>query len=363
MKKAKIYLSLILFLQLALVKANSAASLEPDLDSPPPRIIRVCCAFGADLGLFGIPFFKINHITSMEQLNGHKYMGDKEEGNGVIYTKKGGFIDIGHLRDQADWTNYLYSLILNNRINGAFIKKLGKEGGSKTLYLDTNSDLDSIDCLLLAGKIAFDLSLWHELSTWFGASEIPMMPERYSSFSVEDVYSNLLGVHIGIEALQSKLPYNEAMTTILYKTLDSLGAVGTEAETYQALEAVRNVWWTNEKRLPSSKVIIERDTEVSDYSRPWLIPDSTFGHFEPHILYIPRTSSKGLLLTNYYDLKIDLNYKFPVKEMFPERETRLITQDDFRLMLERVSQDLQKQQPSKYTNTETLQPKEQKNSF
>ncbi|MDP3432015.1 MAG: DUF4056 domain-containing protein [Bacteroidota bacterium] len=46
------------------------------------------------------------------------------------------------------------------------------------------------DLVNLAGKIAYDLSVWHEIATWFGASTIPFVPERYSSFSVEDVYSN-----------------------------------------------------------------------------------------------------------------------------------------------------------------------------
>ena len=361
MKKLKTYITIILILQFTILWAFPPASSETDLDSPPPRIIRVCCAFGADLGLFGVPFMKINHITSIDQLNEHKYMGGKEEGNGVIYTKKGGFIDIAHLRDQADWTKYLYTLILSNRENGEFVKKLGNEGGSKKLSISVNSELDSMDCLLIAGKITYDLSLWHELSTWFGASAVPMMPERYSSFSVEDVYSNLLGVHIGIEALKSNLPYNEAMTEILNNTLGSLGAVKTEEDTYLALEAVRNVWWTNDKRLPNSKVIIERDTDVSTYSRPWLVPDSVFGYYEPYILYVPETTSGGHLLTNYYNLNIDLNYKFPVKDMFPERDNRLITQDDFGVLLNRVDQDLMKQAPANYSETKTLQPKEDKN--
>lgn len=318
---------------------SPTSSLEADVDSPPRRIIRSCCAFGSDLNLFGIPFVKMNQITSMEKLYDHKYMGDKNEGIGLLYTKRAGFIDVGHVRDQADWTKYLYSLILTNRKDGAFVQKLAYEGGKKSLSVDVPNELDSLDCLLLAAKITFDLSLWHELSTWFGASALPMVPERFSSFSVEDVYSNLLGVYIGMEAIQSDLSYNQAMTKILYETLDDLGAVHEESDTYLALEAVRGTWWTREKRLPNSKVIIERDMEVHTDVRPWLVPEKTFGFFEPHILTIPKTATDGELLTDYYSLTIDLNHKFPVKEIFPERDSHSITQDDFEAMLIQVEKE------------------------
>lgn len=319
------------------------AQSQDDLDSSPKRIIRSCCAFGSDLNLYGIPFIKMNQITSMEKLSEHKYMGDKSEGVGNIYTKKAGFIDVGHVRDQADWTRHLYMLILSNRENGEFEKELAYEGGKKTLFINVPNDLDSIDCLLIAAKITFDLSLWHELSTWFGASALPMIPERFSSFSIEDVYSNLLGTYIGMEAINNDKPYNEAMTNILYQTLDSLDAVHDESDTRLALEAVREIWWTREKRLPMSGVMLERDIALGKNILPWLVPDETFGSFEPQPLTILENTSKGELLTNYYSLSIDLNHKFPVKELFPDKENRVITQDDFNIMLLRVDHEFKEQ--------------------
>lgn len=338
----KSYLSILLLFLGFFLFGSPMQPLEIDSKEPPPRIIRTCCAFGSDLKLFGIPYAKLNQITSMEKLNEHKYMGDKNEGIGLLYAKKGGFIDLGHVRDQADWTKYLYSLILANREDGEFVQKLAYEGGKKSLTVDASSDLDSADCLLLSAKIAYDISLWHEMSTWFGASALPLIPEQFSSFSVEDVYSNLLGIYIGMEALKSSLPYDDAMTAILYQTLDSLDAVAEETDTYLALEAVRESWWTRDKRLPRNGVIIERDLDVQTDVRPWLVPDSTFGFFEPKILTVPKTTAKGELLTDYYNLNIDLNYKFPVKEIFPERDNRIISEEDFNTILIRIEEDFKK---------------------
>src|SRR5665647_3519774 len=74
--------------------------------SPPHRVIRTCCAFGSDLQMIMVPIFKYTDITSVDQLGPHGYLGNAGEGNGIIYTRRGGFVDMGHLRDQADWTAY-----------------------------------------------------------------------------------------------------------------------------------------------------------------------------------------------------------------------------------------------------------------
>jgi len=177
-------------------------------DSPPPRIIRTCCSFGAEVKLMGVPGLKITEVIGVDALGNHKFLGDKKkrEGNGIIYTRNGGFIDMGHLRDQADWTAYLYNLIIKNK--GKQIDRgLGHEGGLKTLKIDVPINISEADARQLAGKIAYDLSVWHEIATWYGASSIPFVPERFSSFSVEDAYSNLLGVTLGIRAIESELPY------------------------------------------------------------------------------------------------------------------------------------------------------------
>lgn len=312
-----------------------------NLDKIPPRIIRACCAFGYDLKLWGVPFVSIDQVISIDDLGEHRYMGNKKEGTGTIYTHKGGFIDIGHLRDQIDWTRYLYSTILESRGKGEVILPLRNEAGRKTLYLNVPTQLDNSDCILLAGKIAYDFSLWHEISTWFGASTIPLMPEKFSSFSVEDVYSNLLGVHIGMKTLHSKLPFNNAATQLIASTLDSLAAVKTAKETYDAYDAVHNKWYTNKKRIPRTNVTLKRDSDVLTTSRPWIIPDQRNDTGDPIILNVPLLNTKGEPLTNFYKFTIDLNHRIPIEEIFPSHESNLINQDDFGMLLTRITHDLQ----------------------
>lgn len=309
-------------------------------DPKPHRVIRTCCSFGIDMQLFAIPGVKLTEITSLEKIGPHHYLGDANEENGIIYSRIGGFIDMAHLRDQSDWTAYLYTQILENKEKRSLSIVLGREGGEKTLNVAIPSNFNNLDMIHMAGKIAYDLSVWHEIATWFGASTIPFVPERYSSFSIEDPYSNLLGVTIGIQALQSELPYEQAVTQIIKKYLKNLDAVSNEAETYLAMEAVRDIWWTRDKKLPSSKVLLQRQLQVYPCLKPWLVPGWNSENQTTSELVVPEMTSNGQSLNQFYQLEFKLNYKFPFRKMFPERKERNITQNDFDRLLAEVATEL-----------------------
>lgn len=321
-----------------LAKAPVFPADQPD--TKPHRIIRTCCSFGTDMQMFAIPGVKITEITSLDKIGAHHYLGDESEENGIIYTRRGGFIDMGHLRDQADWTAYLYIQLRENKASGNLRLVLGHEGGTKNLNVQIPPSLTDSDLVLLASKIAYDLSVWHEIATWFGASTIPFVPERYSSFSIEDAYSNLLGVTIGIKALQSDLPYEEAVTGIIAETLKNLDVVLNETETFLAMEDVRNIWWTREKRLPSSKVLLQRQLQVYPCLLPWLVPGWANPNLKPFELNVPEYASDGESLNKFYQLEFRLNYKFPFHKMFPGRRDRSISQNDFACLLSEIATEL-----------------------
>lgn len=308
----------------------------------PHRIIRTCCMFGTDVHFFAVPGVGLTEITSLDRIGSHHYLGKSSEENGIIYTRRGGFIDMGHMRDQIDWTAYLYAKLKENKSSGKFSMFIGREGGKKDLNVQIPANLTNTDLILLAGKIAYDFSVWHEIATWFGASSIPFVPERYSSFSIEDAYSNLLGVNIGIEALQSERPYEEAVTEIITSTLKDLEAVQSELETYMAMEAVRDIWWTRDKRLPSSKILMQRQVRVYPCLLPWLVPGWASVNKEPRELKVPDFASTGESLNSFYKFEYKLNYNFPVKKMFPERKNKTIDQNDFPRLLAEVESELNK---------------------
>lgn len=326
----------LLFLFLVQTASSLAPEIAPEeIKNPPPKIIRTCCAFGADIGYTGVPFAKRNDITSIDAIGPHKYLGQKEENNGIVYTLRGGFIDMGHLRDCADWTAYLYKLILYNlEGTGPNVVHTGYEGGPKSLHLKLPENLTSDDALELAAKIAYDISVWHEISTWFGASYVPMVPERYSSFSPEDLYSNLLGTHLAVEAIKSDLEYNQAMTLAIERMLKNLEVVSTWEESYEAMVKVDKLWYDGDKRFPSGKIILRRFLDTEEALTPWLVPGEK-SFLPPYILSKPDKS-----LAQYYEFQIRLNFKFPKKSLAEDLNERLITQNDFPVLIKHIQREI-----------------------
>jgi hypothetical protein len=305
-----------------------------ELLRPPSNVIRTCCAFGADLSVAHIPFVKKTDIVAVSEMGMHHYLGSKDERNGIIYTKRGGFIDLGHLRDYADWTVYLYNVILSNIENEEpVVLSLESEGGTKTIILHNLQGLDRLKVSDLAAKIAYDLSVWHEIATWFGSSYIPMIPERYSSFSPEDLYSNLLGAKLAIRAIESDLDYHEAMTNLLATTLDSLEAVATVEQTLTAMEQVENIWWTRKKALPSGKILLQRYLDSESYLIPWLLPGDEDSNSYCK-LFKPDPA-----LSSYYEFSIALNRKFLSETMDSTGLNHTITQNDFYRIINLVEDD------------------------
>lgn len=282
--------------------AFGAWSRPPDfkyeeLMHSPAKIIRPCCTFGADLSVARIPFLRRSDIIATDRLGEHRFLGGDSEGNGIIYTGRGGFVDIAHLRDVADWTGYLYHLVDASEGADRPVKwTLGLEGADKELFLQVPTGLQVSEKAALAGRIAYELSVWHEIATWFTGSILPFIPERYSSFSPEDMYSNMLGVHIGILAIESDLEFDVAMTTLIGEVLKELDAVPTAEATYEAMCEVEGIWWTNERPLPDGSVLLARYAEAGDTLHPWRLP------FDKHASADHPLVKPGTTLASGYEL-------------------------------------------------------------
>ena len=331
----QVFINIAILLSALQLFAKAPVITSKELSVPPARIIRTCCGFGVEIGIAAVPFAKKTDITSREIMGTHTFMGGKTEKNGNIYTRRGGFLDMGHLRDCADWTAYLYNLIKASQTDSHYTSiELRNEGGAKSLVLNVPKDFNDEQIIELAGKISYDLSLWHEISTWFGASYVPLVPEKFSSFSPEDMYSNLMGVHLGMRAIKSELEYNEAMTIELSKMLDTLESVNTEAETFDAMLKVNEVWYTNEKKYPNKNIVLKRYTDLDADFVPWLVPGYE-SKLPPYLLRKPDRE-----LSKYYELSLKLNFRFPVDSILPKKSDRTITQNDFDIFVDFIKNEI-----------------------
>jgi hypothetical protein len=331
---------------------------------PMPRHLRPCCDFGYDLRLrytlLPIPVYRISNLKTIDEIGPHRYdsgvvtLGSQgefmsEESNGLVFTCRGGFIDTAHVRDYADWTIYLGAKIFEQLPYGSTIE-LSNEAGKRRIVLEKVDPefLRTHDpaalTMAIAQWLAVQLSIWHEIGTWYGASSFPGFPEKASAFSPEDLYSNVLGTKIAVATAyaggaRSEILYERSTDAWLRVAVDSLGPASKET----ALEAMRSldgVWWQSGVRLPDPSVLLRRDISIGETFTPWLVPEARAsealsarvrrecgGWPSPESLTIP-SSFEGTPLRTLARLELRVDPAIASQAPFDAMGS-FVTQDDF----------------------------------
>lgn len=291
---------------------NTTAAAEPGL--PPPRSLRPCCAFGTGLKVeveaVPVPLVQVDNVVEADALGTHNYdngsspigADDREglfasEKNGLVYTCRGGFIDIAHVRDYADWTIYLASEV-DRRFESGGVIVLPPEGGDRYVVLQpVTARLTPAQrraaVIDVARWAVFQLSVWHELATGSGWASFQMFPETASTFSPEDLFSNALGTRLAGEILAADQAngegeFNAALTARLPGALHALGAL-PKAGTHAVLAALDGDWWDSTQRLPSELLVKTRNYAFQTPLRPWLAPPAAVQRWCPPAPPTPQT--------------------------------------------------------------------------
>ncbi len=262
-----------------------------------PQNVRPCCAFGnnqqVELGKMKIPFFQLSNTVGIDDIGPHIHnasqftkrvderKGKKStENNGIVYTLRGGFIDLAHVRDTADNTFSLFYNIYQH-LGEAFTIELPAElGERKITFSEVDlSHLSSQDrkfvSIQLAAYYAFKMAAGHEISQWHGYESVPMFSELVSAYSPEDLFSNMLGAKLAANLLVDDLArssddFNRHMTLWLDQALRYLGAV-TKEQTALAFEAVDGLWWDSSARIPQKYLVLKRNYNVTPIQTPLVI--------------------------------------------------------------------------------------------
>jgi hypothetical protein len=217
-------------------------------------------------------------------LGPHSYGFSLREHNGIVYTCRGGHIDISHLRKGADWTAYMAFRIRQTLLKGEtrlayrmrepslYFIELTYPTGWAALPAQTRERIAEEIAVPAAQYCVFAGMVWHEVITWFGYKGIGFYTEYPSAFAWEDIYSNSLGCQLAGEALRDPdRSFEEAMTARLDRRLHRLG-VQSKRVAWEAGEAVRDEWFVNDFLL-CDMVKRNFDIGVDDgFVTPWLVP-------------------------------------------------------------------------------------------
>lgn len=241
-------------------------------------------------------------FANPENLGKHSYGYNPFEINSVVYTCSAGHIDITHLRWNADYTRYaikkIQKTLLNKRKGFSFTMALevSKHDISFTypdnwdsLPKDQKQKIAEEVSYELGPYIAFNATLWHEIITWFGTHFAGFEPEFNSAFSWEDMYSNLLGTKLAVQAVKDKEhKYNTAMTIAIDQAIQELGPKPASVA-IKAAEDMRGKWFTGVLNVQTIRK--NMDTGMDDgYVSPVLVP-GVCDDAKPEPLPAPTTNT------------------------------------------------------------------------
>lgn len=269
------------------------------------------------------------NFLDINSLGRHSYGNFLFENNGIVYTCRGGHIDIAHVRINADNVRYLYYKVRKNLINGNrdFTFKLNVEPSTYFVRIyyphgwssKTRKEREAISeelAMELSQYFTFTMTTWHEVLTWFGYKCMAFLPEQPSAFSWEDVYSNLVGIRIGAQALQDQEhDYDKAVTIALRSELENLG-IQSSRTARKASEKMRGIWYDGiflvdmkERNLdiglddgfvtPMLVPGVCEGTEALSYPVPTLEQFDKYG-FKMRLEVEPREFEKGKVLKIVY---------------------------------------------------------------
>jgi hypothetical protein len=189
-------------------------------------------------------------------LGKHSYAFSLGEVNGMLYTCRGGFIDVAHVREAADRTAYLAAVTYRNIMLGktefSFVVIEPSRYWVKISYPENWDDLSAEDKARTAKEVSLHMGqyfaqtslIWHEIITGYGYASTGIFPERVSSFSWEDTYSDLMGTRLALQALRDgQRGFDDAMTIALDQALKDLDVQPAKVAR-QATEHVRGKWYT-----------------------------------------------------------------------------------------------------------------------
>ena len=288
-------------------RSGHADAVAPTERSPRPR---TCCAFAANLplhlGSAHVPV-EFGIVTSAKALGPHSYEGDaaSREANGIIFTRRGGFIDTGHMREWADLTARLIVQLRPLLLRGAGTIRLPPRDGE--IRIDVKSAVPEAELAstssLLARRVAFQISIWVEITQHYGHSVMRGAEEYFSSFTPEDLYSNLFGTELGAAALASPIPYDRAFDALLSSRLAELEATSS-AEARRVLGALAGRWWRAGTPWPAPDIPIAHSFDIGPHVTPLLPPPDVATPSTPVVLAVPQVDAAGAALADLYRLEI-----------------------------------------------------------
>src|SRR5262245_17365441 len=152
-----------------------------------------------------------------------------DEADGIVYTRRAGFIDLAHVRITIDTVRYCTEQIRAAQARGeSSVTLMTLEGSAFRVQWEDAGDLHDELSLRLGQRVAYLMMTWHEVLTWFGYRTVSWIDESPSAFTWDDTMSHVIGLEVAGEVLRdgdSGRSFNDAVTVALRAKLKEVGIV------------------------------------------------------------------------------------------------------------------------------------------
>jgi hypothetical protein len=270
-------------------------------------------------------------IADPSNLGRHKVGGGDEYG--IVYTCNAGFLDLAHLRDLVDLTQYYYKYltVVGRNKKGNTIPCAHYSSSGATILADVPDSPQStrID---VARSMAFDESVFHEIETYW----ITGVGGKNSSFSPEDLTSNLIGTYVAGQALLAGGDFATAVTAVLLTLMSDLNARPHD-DTVFVFNLVKN-WFTDitsSTALADPDYLKQRNFKFNPID-PCLIPGlptCTAQQFPP---FIPKDFAANIVA--FYDMQFTVPL-LNVRARDPQRIGQTLKKGGFSKAVEDIKFD------------------------
>lgn len=278
----------------------------PRLDFPMPRVSptvmqlssrrpvsRICCTLG------GSTSPSLDPATLWQQPHQFREAASSSMlpgggATGYVYTRHGGFIDLGHARDFIDFTRYFAQSYRDAATLAVHADgfSLFNEGADVVLLAErANPSPDYAMCALIGAKLAFEYSVWHEILSYF--PQPGSLDQKYSAFAPDDLFSNAVGVLAGFKALfNPTVAFDVAADSALKDILELLVPAPKET-TEVATQYVKDRWWKQSfSSLNPFSEVARRSFLQPGAIKPWLVTDLAISGRESQAAELARVIGK-----------------------------------------------------------------------
>jgi len=320
---------------------------------------------GVRLGSYATATLGTNFLD-LNSMGKHSFGSAWFEKNGIVYTCRGGHIDIAHARIAADNVRYLqdkarrtisgrkhdFSFKLKVEPSTYYVRIEYPQKWKKLSAKERRRITDEVS-LEMGEYLTYTMTTWHEVLTWFGFKTMGFIPEQPSAFSWEDIYSNVFGIRIGSQAIRDKSHgYDQAVTIAMRKDLEDLG-VQSAKTARKASDKMRGTWYMG--LLIAEMKVRNTDVGIEDgYVTPMLVPGVCEGA-EPKSYPVPTLEK-----SQKYGFEMDLRVEPKEFErgkildvIYPDRAAPEKIQPDKHLLeiMDYINKSIEKKAKSKAAGT------------